>query len=86
MFFYLGLSFIVGSLTAFVGWSLNMLNSELENISFGNWYIVFYVMAGLIVLAGIIDFIRTVIIICRRGGRRGGKSGIGNLPKQGHKH
>lgn len=76
------MSFILGGASAFAGWVLQTITAK-NYFDFSKWHLFFYIMAVLIVLAGIIDFIRCIVIVCRRAGRSGGKAGIKNLPKQG---
>lgn len=86
MFFYLMMSFLLAGASAFAGWVLQTI-TKLNYFDFSKWHIFFYAMAGAIVLAGLIDFARCIIALCRCVGRRGGKkSGINRLPKKRHKH
>lgn len=84
MFFSLMMSFVLAGTSAFAGWVLQTI-TRLAYFNFSKWHIFFYIMAGAIVLAGLIDFARCIIILCRRAGRSGGKSSARNLPKQGRK-
>lgn len=82
------LLFCASALSAFLGWIMEMLGRD-YGISGGAWQIIFYIIAALLIAAGIIDGITDFIRIISRK-RSSGRSvhpsatahGLYTLPKR----
>ncbi len=75
------LLFCASALSAFLGWIMEMLGRD-YGISGGAWQIIFYIIAALLIVAGIIDGIIELIRIISRK-RSGGRSVYPSVTTQG---
>ena len=75
------LLFCASALSAFLGWIMEMLGRD-YGISGGAWRIIFYIIAALLIVAGIIDGITDFIRIISRK-RSGGRSVYPSVTTQG---
>lgn len=75
------LLFCASALSAFLGWIMEMLGRD-YGISGGAWQIIFYIIAALLIVAGIIDGITDFIRIISRK-RSGGRLVHPSVTKQG---
>ena len=57
---------VASALTAFMGALMDIIRRIYSVEDLGSWNIVFYIMAGILALVAVIEFIRSIIIFHRR--------------------